>query len=974
MKTIVSTLMLCGLFGLYPVVAVIAQNNPHILLTEARQLFENERFQDAETRAEKAYELLKASNASPADTLAEAASLTGLAAYKLEKYGGAQPFLAEAIGIWDQQGQGVSLHCAQALYALANCHYYRDQTNEALVAARRAGDIRSALLPPDHCDLAETQRLMGKICLQAGEYTVAKRHFNAAVAIARACAGEESVPVADAISGLGIAAIRLSQYDSAVALQEQALAIRFKLLPPEHPDLALSYLSLGEAHKMFYKFDLALYYYEKALAIRLADSDERGSSAIAYVFSEMGQYHLSKKDYASAKTFFERENDIMVRIGATESSSYAYTCSDLSRLYFAQKDYEQAAIWADRMVAVWRKNSARPNTQLAAMLTHSGRAKLANGDTNAAMTDFLTCKQLYSDLVGPDSYLASKADYWIGNVYLKQFRQDQNHDALQAARTHFSLATLGAENQVRQEANPDAQRKIWAESVPAFEKAIEAEYSFLTLHPQDPTTLEKAWQLCEAVHGQLLLLANQEANARQYADIPDEHLRRDSMLRAQIVLLEKESQQMLQKHGLVLTDTAVLATNAKVFEQKESLKQHRRWIEEHYPDYHQLKHARQQASIAQTQALLRQGQTLLEYFTGDSAIYVFVLRTDTAQLFRLPKDKAFENWMVQCREGITRYHTAPEPTSPLYEKMLRQYAQTAQQLYEALLAPLSDWLSPELLVVPDDKLANLPFEVLLKSAPRDLSNFVSYPFLLRQHSVHYAYSATLLRQMTLRQHRSAASGVLAMAPFFEGKTTTLAARSSGRRDALSALPFSGEEVARVKKLFGPDALVCTGADATDSFFRTHAGRFSILHLATHGKANHKAGEFSYLAFAGQPNPVLFSVGELYNLRLNADLVLLSACETAIGERLRGDGVISLARAFAYAGAKSIVASLWSVNDKSTMYLMDYFYAGIGTDMPKDLALAQAKRLYLERNPGQPSHPFFWAGFVGVGDAGAVRKN
>ena len=107
--------------------------------------------------------------------------------------------------------------------------------------------------------------------------------------------------------------------------------------------------------------------------------------------------------------------------------------------------------------------------------------------------------------------------------------------------------------------------------------------------------------------------------------------------------------------------------------------------------------------------------------------------------------------------------------------------------------------------------------------------------------------------------------------------------------------------------------------------------------------------------------------------VNADLVVLSACETGIGEQQRGEGVLSLARAFAFAGAKSIVASLWSVNDQSTMQIMDNFYKEIKAGKPKNIALANAKRSYLLQNPGLGAHPFFWAGFVALGDMTAIKN-
>ena len=167
-----------------------------------------------------------------------------------------------------------------------------------------------------------------------------------------------------------------------------------------------------------------------------------------------------------------------------------------------------------------------------------------------------------------------------------------------------------------------------------------------------------------------------------------------------------------------------------------------------------------------------------------------------------------------------------------------------------------------------------------------------------------------------------------------------------------------------QKQIGGNSKTLTGEAATKANFLKMAGDFRILHLATHGKANARAGDFSFLVFADGEQ--LF-VGDLYNLPLQADLVLLSACETGIGELRRGEGTISLARAFAFAGAKSVVTSLWNVGDQSTRQLMADFYGELKNGQAKNVALAEAKRHFLETNPGLASHPFFWAGFVAIGD-------
>jgi CHAT domain-containing protein len=188
------------------------------------------------------------------------------------------------------------------------------------------------------------------------------------------------------------------------------------------------------------------------------------------------------------------------------------------------------------------------------------------------------------------------------------------------------------------------------------------------------------------------------------------------------------------------------------------------------------------------------------------------------------------------------------------------------------------------------------------------------------------------------------------------------------RKDLQPLAHSGEEVSGVQKMLGGD--VFYGKDATEERFVQLAGGYRILHLATHGKANDEAADYSFLAFSEKKDSLeneLLYVRDLYNLSLNADLVTLSACETGAGKLERGEGIISLARAFTYAGAKSIVTTLWSVQDERTKDLMLDFYRNLKKGMNKDEALRETKLAYLFKNNHAAAHPFFWAGVVAMGE-------
>ncbi|MEZ4955450.1 MAG: CHAT domain-containing protein [Saprospiraceae bacterium] len=342
---------------------------------------------------------------------------------------------------------------------------------------------------------------------------------------------------------------------------------------------------------------------------------------------------------------------------------------------------------------------------------------------------------------------------------------------------------------------------------------------------------------------------------------------------------------------------------------------------------------------------------------------------------------------------MTGYYTQPLAgrTDDLYRNTVQQYIGAGQRLYEKLIEPVKEKLSTkELIIVPDGVLGYVPFGALLSGKPKRASIFDTYPFLEKDYKISYCYSATLLREMKEKQHKRQPTGSLvAFAPFYEGSYTKLDSTFSISFDTLANgkdtlifndvatrkdfinLPASGEEVKAASLFWDGDYYL--NSDATEDRFNEVAGNYRIVHLSTHGVADSRSGDYSYLAFAEQKDSIeneLLYVRDLYNIQLNADLVTLSACETAAGELQRGEGIISLARAFAYAGAKSIVTTLWVADDNATKDLMKVFYQQLKKGDAKDSALQKAKLKLLEDR--RHAHPFFWTGFVPVGDMSTMK--
>ncbi len=198
----------------------------------------------------------------------------------------------------------------------------------------------------------------------------------------------------------------------------------------------------------------------------------------------------------------------------------------------------------------------------------------------------------------------------------------------------------------------------------------------------------------------------------------------------------------------------------------------------------------------------------------------------------------------------------------------------------------------------------------------------------------------------------------------------LLAFQSGDSTLWRPLPWSLVEVDSIATIVPMDRYI--GDEATKENFLKAAPDAVLLHLATHAEVHDRDPMLSRLVFSPRSSDPYLYASEIYGLSLKADLVVLSACETGLGQWARGEGVMSLARAFMIAGCPQVVMSLWAVDDRSTAQLMTDFYRGIDSELPPHEALRQAKLNMLDGDNPVYAHPYYWAGWVPIGGAKAVK--
>jgi len=295
---------------------------------------------------------------------------------------------------------------------------------------------------------------------------------------------------------------------------------------------------------------------------------------------------------------------------------------------------------------------------------------------------------------------------------------------------------------------------------------------------------------------------------------------------------------------------------------------------------------------------------------------------------------------------------------------------SSRQLYQLLLKPAQHQLrgKTNLVIAPDDSLWELPFQSLMAEDNR---------YVIERSAVSYVPSLTVLREMEAQRKRRATEmagyGLLALGNPAIGKETIERAAFTLRYEKLDPLPEAEKEVKALGQLYGNTrSKVYIGAEAREDRLKAEAAQARVLHFATHGILNNASPMYSHLVLAeGDKNEDgLLEAWELMRLDLKADLAVLSACETARGRFGAGEGVIGLSWAMFIAGVPTTVVSQWKVESASARDLMLVFHQRLRAQSLRPVTKAEALRqsaLKLMKNPAA-SHPFYWAGFVLVGDS------
>ncbi|HPF11130.1 MAG TPA: CHAT domain-containing protein [Flavobacteriaceae bacterium] len=388
-------------------------------------------------------------------------------------------------------------------------------------------------------------------------------------------------------------------------------------------------------------------------------------------------------------------------------------------------------------------------------------------------------------------------------------------------------------------------------------------------------------------------------------------------------------------------------------------------LQTQFPDYYKLHYATLEESVSNLQSSLNNQTTLVRYFFIEENLYALVMTHSQRKLFPIDGKEIEPLIAAVAAQEFDVKNMAPK----------------LHQLYQRLWKPFEKEVNtPNVVILPDRELFNLSFEMLTPKPLKDFSE-ISTNSLLAKYNISYQFSLLVIKpkQKVLNTYDA---NYVAFAPEFSDEMKTeyrLTVRDSSALDnaylKLLPQPFSVNVIKKFTQKFNGDSFL--NERASKQLFQKLAGEHKIIHIGTHAESDNISPELSRLVFAKNATPEnaddnYLHTYEIYNYDLSSNLAILTACETGKPSYQAGEGMISLAHAFNYAGSESILTSLWEIDEESSSNIIEHFYEYLSEGLPKDEALRRAKLDYIATAKGRTASPQYWAGLVLMGDTAPLQ--
>ncbi len=715
------------------------------------------------------------------------------------------------------------------------------------------------------------------------------------------------------------------QLDSALTAYIKSGDILSKHHGNKHPELGNIYNAIALIYEAYENDENALKFLKRAQTV-FAETYGEKSTDYALVCNNVGIVFLHQGKNQEAAQNFEKAIEIISQRGY-KNSRLIEPYLNLGTTYMNIKDYKNAIINYQKSIMCnldrfeFDNNDIFKNPMLS---RYQNGIKLIDAIKNRVRATI----QLY-DSTKQKELLTNTVEC----VKLTSDIIDDVRKSIVSENDRISLSALSKE---------------------IFESGLYAANKIYKNAPYDMANLSAAFMFSEKNKAATLLEALAQTGATMFSGIPDDLIAEEKNLSDKISSYKKLIAEE-ENHS----STSYLKN--QLFEYTKKFNALISRFEKEYPDYYAAKFSQKIPSLYEIQKSLDNNEMLISYFTGRYELYCIAVSKTSCSI---SSNCQGQNQLASTTAAIVKSLTNYSPEN------IEKYKNLAQTLYANIFPQKIPKEIARITIIPDGSLFVIPFEALLTENCRD-NNFTKFPFLIKKYQINYNYSSYLALKRMNQQRTTPDIKWLGIAPAFDAENPC-----TFKGEQVRAIPETVTEVQAISDKIRSEKMsseYLLRKDASETAIKTaDLSSYNVIHIATHGTVNSEHPELSGLLLSqkeGTTDDGMLYNGEIYNLKLNADLVVMSACETGLGKISQGEGVIGLGRSLIYAGAKNIVCSLWQVSDISTSALMINFYTNLLKASKKEqmaftdkLHNAKLKMISEEKF----AHPYFWSPFIIIG--------
>lgn len=825
---------------------------------------------------------------------------------------------------------------------------------------------------------------------QNGKYDEAIAQLKSAAEQALTLYGETDARFLEIWEKIAVLHYNNEHYISCRNQAKNTLKIRQKVDDGDSPKQYTLYFLLGKSYLFLNEPKIAKEYAEKALDICEKNKDMRKAWAADFYQILADAFWQLDEFQQAIDLIIKKKKPIVANLYGSSSPNVAEVYHSLGLYYSDWDRYENAEDYFNKAIRLYKALNEKGEhlsivyRNLAVCFNRQGLYEEAlEADAKSFLANCPLCEAFaYTDFFNSLSLLVESKQFIdpLATLFVLQdqlqlfyykYQEEKEVGDLEKAHKVVKSAVWLTERLAKERGETADKTLIYQSARQTYLWGIAILHE-LYKAKQEKGYITEAFNLAEQDKSMRLEAMFHNSSNQHFGAIPDSLLQFEVECQKQLVAAEKQyTKTLLQQDDIkktILYNDFVRLRRERDNAAKAIVKQ--------YPDYKFIRTNFNQIDIAQVQKkLLDKNTVLIEYFVWEDIVYIFSLtekditcyETDLAGI-------SLQTYMAESAQALGDPLLMKRAPKTAWENFINN----SFELYEILLKPVMDNLPTgitQLIIVPDGLLYNIPFEVLLsEDAPIDTVNYKNLSYLIKSYSISYQYSAAQALQLHQIEKNTAAITLNIFETDYSMDVEMERAKEiMHKRLSLGTLSLETAASVNLKNMF-PSSLF-SGAAASEQNFKKSVKTADILHLSLFGQPDQTTLMKTGFVFTENGDTLednMLYVHEISALRLNAQLVVLAACEAAFGDFSEGQGLRSLIMGFHYAKVPSVLVSRWLTRDESSAAIMQSFYQYLAKGLPKDKALQQAKLDYIEKVPDAKAHPFYWAQYSLFGERRALQ--